>query len=124
MEEQFGLARRVLELFVENAIPVHVLTKSTLVLRDIDILECIARSAGALVSFSLSSADDALSSKFEPGAAPPSERLRAIATLRSRGINAGVFLVPVLPFLTDSAESIEESVGSAAAAGAREVSAT
>jgi len=120
-EERSGLARRVLELFVENAIPVHVLTKSTLVLRDADLLENIARTAGALVSFSISSADDALSSVFEPGAAPPSERLRAIAALRGRGINAGVFLMPVLPFLTDGAESIEESVGSAAAAGAQYV---
>jgi DNA repair photolyase len=100
---------------------VHVLTKSVLVLRDIDILERIARSAGALVSFSLSSADDALSSTFEPGASPPSKRIRAMATLRSRGINAGVFLVPVLPFLTDSAESIEESVRSAEVSGARYV---
>jgi DNA repair photolyase len=121
VEEQFGIARRVLELFAENAFPVHVLTKSTLVLRDIDVLERMARSSGALVSFSLSSANDALSSQFEPGASPPSERLRAVAALRSRGINAGVFLVPVLPFLTDSAESIEESVASAASAGARYV---
>jgi len=117
-ERHYSLARRVLELFAENAIPVHVLTKSTLVLRDADILERIARSAGALVSFSLSSADDELSSVFEPGAAPPSERLRAVAALRSRGINAGVFLVPVLPFLTDSAQSLDESVAAAAAAGA------
>jgi hypothetical protein len=96
LREHYGLARRVLELFAENAVPVHVLTKSTLVLRDVDLLERIARTAGALVSFSISSSDDALSSIFEPRAAPPSERLRAISVLRSRGINAGAFLVPTL----------------------------
>jgi DNA repair photolyase len=120
-EERYGLARRVLELFAEKAIPVHVLTKSTLVLRDVDLLERIARTAGALVSFSISSADDALASIFEPSAAPPSQRLRAISVLRGRGINSGAFLVPVLPFLTDSAESIEASVAAAVAAGAQYV---
>ena len=117
-EERCGLTRRVLELFAENGVPVHVLTKSTLVLRDADILERIAKTAGALVSFSISSADDPLSAIFEPGASPPSERFAAIAALRSRGINSGVFLVPVLPFLTDTAEMIEESVAAAARAGA------
>jgi DNA repair photolyase len=117
-EKTHGLARSVLELLAESSLPVHVLTKSTLVLRDADLLERIARSAGALVSFSLSSADDALSAVFEPGASPPSERLRAISSLRSRGINAGVFLVPVLPFLTDDERSLDESVSAAASAEA------
>jgi DNA repair photolyase len=70
------------------------------------------------VSFSISSADDALSAVFEPGASLPSERLGAIAALRSRGINSGVFLVPVLPLLTDTAAMIEESVAAAKRAGA------
>jgi DNA repair photolyase len=117
-EKVHGLARCVLELLAESSLPVHVLTKSTLVLRDTDLLERIARTAGALVSFSLSSADDSLSAVFEPGASPPSERLRAISSLRSRGINTGVFLVPVLPFLTDDEQSLETSVAAAAAAGA------
>jgi DNA repair photolyase len=117
-EMHYGLARSVLELFAEHAIPVHVLTKSTLVMRDVDVLQRIARSAGALVSFSLSSADDSLSSIFEPGAAAPSERLRALEALRNHGINAGVFLVPVLPFITDGAESLDASVAAAASAGA------
>jgi DNA repair photolyase len=114
----FRLARQALELFAENSVPVHVLTKSTLVLRDLDLLERISRSAGALVSFSLSSVDDEISAVFEPGASPPSQRLSTITALRDRGINAGVFLVPVLPFLTDDAESLDRSVSAAAAAGA------
>jgi DNA repair photolyase len=117
-EQEFGIARRVLELFAENAVPVHVLTKSALVLRDADLLENISRSAGALVSFSFSSADDSISSAFEPYASTPSERLQAIAKLRQKGINAGVFLMPALPFLTDSPEMMEMSIAAAAAAGA------
>jgi DNA repair photolyase len=120
-EARYGIARRTLELFAELEIPVHVLTKSTLVLRDADLLERIARTAGALVSFSLSSADDTLSRIFEPGAAPPSERLSALAALKDRGIAGGVFLMPVIPCVTDSAGQIEATVAAAVTAGARYV---
>jgi DNA repair photolyase len=116
-ESRYGLARDVLELLAEHAVPVHILTKSTLVLRDVDIIGRIAATAGALVSFSLSSADNAISAAMEPGAPPPSERLRAIEILRNRGISAGVFLMPVLPFLTDSAQALDRSVAAAASAG-------
>jgi hypothetical protein len=110
-EARYGLARKTLELLEELSLPVHVLTKSCLVLRDADVLERIARRAGALVSFSLSSADDALAAVFEPGASPPSQRLRALAELGRRGIDGGVFLMPV----------IGETVEAAARAGARYV---
>ena len=121
VEARYRIARQTLELLAELQIPVHVLTKSALVLRDADVLERIARTAGALVSFSLSSADDELSAVFEPGAAPPSERLRALAALKDRGIAGGVFLMPVIPFVTDSARHIEATVAAAVAAGARYV---
>ena len=121
VEARYRIARQTLELFAELKVPVHVLTKSALVLRDADVLERIARTAGALVSFSLSSADDELSAVFEPGAPPPSERLRALATLKERGIPGGVFLMPVIPFVTDSQRHIEETVAAAVSAGARYV---
>ena len=118
VEAARGLARSVLELFAERAVAVHILTKSTLVLRDADLIQRIAQSAGALVSFSLSSTDDEISAVLEPGASPPSERLRAVTALRNKGINTGVFLMPVLPFLSDSAQALDRSVGAAASAGA------
>ena len=121
VEARYGIARQTLELFAELKIPVHVLTKSALVLRDADVLERIARSAGALVSFSLSSADDNLSEVLEPGATPPSERLRALAMLKDCGIAGGVFLMPVIPFVADSERHIEATVAAAVSAGARYV---
>jgi DNA repair photolyase len=120
-EMRFGMARKVLQLLAAHALPVHVLTKSDLVLRDIDLLKRIDDAAGALVSFSLSSVDDTLCSALEPGASPPSRRLGAIASLRRAGIHAGVFLMPVIPFLTDTTECIEESVRAAKNAGAEYV---
>ena len=115
------MARQVLELLAARGIPVHVLTKSSLVLRDADLLERLAGSAGALVSFSISTADDALGALLEPGASPPSARLCALSELRSRGINGGVFLMPVIPFLSDSPGQIDQSVAAAARAGAQYV---
>ncbi len=118
LEERRRLARGALEILDAHGLPVHVLTKSTLVLRDTDILEKINRRSRALVSFSISSVRDEVCSAFEPGAPPASARLEALAALRARGIPCGVFLLPVIPFVTDSWACIEESVRAAAAAGA------
>ncbi len=117
-EEEYRLSRGALELLLERGLPVHILTKSTLVLRDLDLLERINASSRAAVSFSISSSDDAVSAVFEPGVPPPSQRLEALRELRSRGIPGGVFLMPVIPFVTDSAEMIDASVGCAKDAGA------
>ena len=121
MEAVSGVARAVLGLLAERALPVHVLTKSDLVLRDIELLKRIDASAGALVSFSISSADDALSAIIEPGAPSPSRRLRALTALRREGLHAGIFLMPVIPFLTDTEECIAASVRAARDAGAEYV---
>jgi DNA repair photolyase len=118
-EERRGLARRTLELLETLSVPVHVLTKSTLVLRDADILGRMAASGKAIVSFSLSSSDDATSAVFEPGASPPSGRLRALETLASKGIPGGIFLLPVIPRLTDTPAMVDATLRAAGSAGAR-----
>jgi DNA repair photolyase len=120
-EKGLRITRQVLELLAAHGIPVHILTKSSLVLRDADLLEQLARSAGALVSFSISTADDRMGALLEPGASPPSERLRALSEMRRRGINGGIFLMPVIPFLSDSAEQIDQSVAAAGGAEAQYV---
>jgi DNA repair photolyase len=118
-EERCGLARRTLELLETLAVPVHVLTKSTLVLRDADILARMAAAGRAIVSFSLSSADDGVSAVFEPGVPAPSQRLRALESLAARGIPGGIFLMPVIPHVTDSRAMIDDALRAAAGAGAR-----
>ena len=120
-ESRYGMARKVLHLLAQRALPVHVLTKSALVLRDADVLAEIDAAAGALVSFSLSSVDDALCGVLEPGAACPARRLGALTALRSSGIHGGVFLMPVIPFLTDTEECMAASVRAAKEAGAEYV---
>jgi len=119
LEKKYELARGVLKLCVRFRIPVHILTKSTLVLRDLDLLREINRETRALVSVSISTLDPAQAAIVEPGAPPPRERLAMFEEFRAAGIACGVFLLPVLPFLSDTPAAIEESIAASARAGAR-----
>lgn len=110
IEKSYQLTRKALELMYEYNLPVHMLTKSTLIERDIDILKNINEQNRAIVSFSFSSVNDKISSIFEPGVPPPSERLKTLAFFKSEGIPCGMFLLPVIPFITDKPELMEESV--------------
>ena len=110
IEKSYQLTRKALELMYEYNLPVHMLTKSTLIERDIDILKKINEKNRAIVSFSFSSVNDKISSIFEPGVPPPSERLKTLAFFKSEGIPCGMFLLPVIPFITDKQELMEESV--------------
>jgi len=110
VEKKYQLTRRTLHLLYEYKWPVHILTKSTFVERDIDILKKINQRNKAIVSFSFSSVDDEISSVFEPNIPPPSERLGTLAFFRKEGISCGMFLLPLIPFVTDTPELIEETV--------------
>ena len=82
IEEKYKLTRQALELFYEKRFPVHILTKSTLVERDIDIIKKINEQSRAIVSFSFSSVNDEISSIFEPGVPAPSARLKTLAKFK------------------------------------------
>ena len=110
VEENYQLSRKALQLICEKNFPVHVLTKSTLVTKDIDLLKKINEKRRAIVSFSFSSVDDIISADYEPGVPPPSERLETLDWFRKEGIATGMFLLPVLPFITDTARLMEEAV--------------
>lgn len=110
IEEKYQLSRRALELVDEYNFPVHVLTKSTLVKRDIDILKKINRKSRAIVSFSFSSVNDEISAIFEPGVPSPSERLKILTFFKNEGIACGMFLLPVIPFITDTPELMEDTI--------------
>ncbi|GAI64688.1 unnamed protein product [marine sediment metagenome] len=78
IEKTYQLSRKVLELMGEYNFPIHILTKSTLIKRDIDILKKINRKSKTIVSLSFSSVDDKISAIFEPGVPLPSERLKTL----------------------------------------------
>ena len=116
-EAERRLTRGALQIISAAKFPVHIITKSDLVLRDADILQEIQRVYAA-VSFTITSVDDGLSKKLEPGAPVSSRRFAALKALRANGITAGVTMMPILPFIEDSDENIRALVGMAGEAGA------
>ncbi|MEJ2758040.1 MAG: radical SAM protein [Anaerolineales bacterium] len=117
LERRYNLTGRALQVIANNRFPVHVLTKSDLVTKDIDTLEDIRR-VFATVSFTVTAGDDDLGRKVEPGAPPVSRRFAAMRRLAERGINTGVLLMPVLPFIEDTRENIAQIVEQAVDSGA------
>jgi DNA repair photolyase len=117
VEQEYELTRRALQVIAGYHLPVHMLTKSTLIERDIDILKRINEETRAIASFSFSSVDDDISRIVEPGVPSPSRRLKTIERFKNEGIACGMFLLPVIPFITDTAELIEDAVSKAKDAG-------
>ncbi len=118
-EKELELTRHAMELVDAFGFGMAVATKSDLMLRDMDILESIKEHSPVLCKVTVTTADDALAKKIEPGVSLPSRRLDMIARLGGRGIFAGILLMPVLPFLEDDKEHILAVVRSAHEAGAR-----
>ena len=113
LEKEVGLTRAALEAIARYGFGVHVVTKSDLVLRDIPILQRIGRSSPAAVSLTLTTIDDDLAGRIEPGAPPTSARLRALAELSKAGVETRVALMPVLPFIADMRDNVT-ALGAAA----------
>jgi DNA repair photolyase len=117
LEAMRNLTGQALELIAEHHFSVHILTKNALVLRDLDILKRISQTYAA-VSFTVTTADDELGKKLEPGASRVSERFAAMHALASNGILTGVTMMPILPFIEDNEENVRAIVAQAHAAGA------
>jgi len=110
IEEKYRITRRALDMMYEFKLPVSILTKSTLIERDLDVIKQINENSRAIVSMSFSSVDDKISSVFEPGVPPPSQRLETLEKFKKEGIACGMFLMPVIPFITDKPKYLDESL--------------
>ncbi len=119
LELQLGLTRRCLELIERYGFGATVLTKSTRVLRDLDLLQRINRQTKAVVQMTLTTFDDVLCRIVEPNVEPTSERLAALRTLHEAGIPTVVWLTPILPFLNDTEENLRGLLDGCAEAGVR-----
>jgi DNA repair photolyase len=117
-EGRYRLTRRVLEALREFRNPASITTKSTLVLRDLDLLADLQRVAGVTVYVTVTTLDPQLWRLIEPGTPPPRQRLSALRRLREAGVPAGVFMMPILPGITDSVDSIDDIAAAAAELGA------
>lgn len=118
-EEELGLTRRALEIIADCRFGADINTKSPFVTRDIDVLTRVARARSANIRFTITTADDDLARTLEPCAPAPSERFAAMKEVSSCGLFTGVMLTPLIPFVTDTRENIEEIVELAHENGAR-----
>lgn len=119
LELQLGLTRRCLEIIERYGFGVSVLTKSTRVLRDLDLLKAINRKTKAVVQMTLTTYDDDLCRILEPNVETTSERARALRILRDEGIPTLVWLTPILPFINDTEENIRGLLGLCTEAGVK-----
>lgn len=118
IEHKYQLTRRSLEVIAQQHFPVHIITKSNMVERDVDLLQEINRTYAA-VSFTITTTDDELAKKIEPGAPVPSKRLQAMKRLADAGVYVGVTMMPILPFITDTAQNIQKIIQMAREHGAQ-----
>jgi DNA repair photolyase len=117
-ETEYRLTRRVLDLLSQHSFPLHLLTKSALIERDLDLLTRVGEKNRVIISFSFSTADDRKAAFLEPGASPPSERLRVIEKVRTAGLHSGVYMMPVVPCISDDEKTMEETLRAITNAGA------
>ena len=119
LEGERRLTRGALQLLRRYGFGVMIPTKSELIARDADVLGDLARSQYCCVAFSITSAEDQLAALLEPGAPSPTRRWAALRVLADAGVTAGVWLNPMLPFLTDTEDNLREVVRRTAQAGGR-----
>jgi len=117
LEAEVNLTGRALQVIARFGFPVHVITKSDLVLKDLDTL-CEINRTYAAVSLTVTTADDTLAKKVEPGAPLVSQRLKAMQVLAAHGIHTGIVMMPVLPFVEDTEDNVAAIVRQAHKHGA------
>ena len=117
IERERKITRRILEVLSRCNHPCSIVTKSSLVLRDLDILGPMAARGLVCVMLSVTTLDRSLARRMEPRAATPARRLEAVKGLSGAGVPVGVMVAPIIPALTD--HEIEPILEAAAAAGAR-----
>ncbi len=118
LEKEYELTRQALKLILKYKFPVHMITKSDLIIRDFDLLQEINKTAqlpkdlqlmipgGTIISFSFSFLQDHLAKIFEPGATPPSRRLAAVKSAVEANFLTGISMMPLLPFISDTTDNL------------------
>jgi DNA repair photolyase len=117
-EGRYRLTRGVLEALRDYANPCSVLTKSPLLLRDLDLFVELASTAGFSANLSIGTLDEEVWRRSEPGTPHPKARMAAVKQLVAAGIPCGILMAPILPGISDSPEQLRAVVRAAADAGA------
>src|SRR5690606_13353163 len=118
IEKKYELTRQALEVILKHKFPVHIITKSDLVERDIDLLKQIEKQAilpadlaemkrGTIISFSFSTLQEEVGNIFEPGAPPPSVRLKTVQKMIANNFLTGISFMPLLPYISATTEHLD-----------------
>ncbi|MFH0864112.1 MAG: radical SAM protein [Candidatus Gottesmanbacteria bacterium] len=129
IEKELKITRKLLKVILKYKFPLEIATKSTLVLRDFDVLREIDKQAilpdelskidhGVIITCSISTLDEKLARILEPGAPSPRERMETIKKCKQKGFFVGINYIPVLPFISESDKQIEIMVKTAKDYGA------
>lgn len=116
-EGRYKLTRGVIEVLGDFQNPLSMLTKSTMILRDLDLYERLNKVAPLTISMSVGMLDERVRRVVEPGTPPGRRRIEILARLADAGIRTGVLVAPILPGLTDDDEHLEEVLAACAEAG-------
>jgi DNA repair photolyase len=120
-EGRYRLMRGVLEALRDARNPFSILTKGSLILRDVELLRQCAEVADVGTNVSVGFVDRQLWRAVEPGTPPPQKRLEVCRTLNDAGIQCGVLMAPIIPFLSDSDDQLRATVEAIAEAGATHI---
>lgn len=120
-EGKYALMPSVIRALAGSGTPFSILTKGSLMRRDLDLIAEAATVVPVTLAMSIAVYDDELQQSIEPGTPSTKARLATVTAVRDRGLECQVFLMPILPLLTDTAEHLDRALGLAAAAGASSV---
>jgi DNA repair photolyase len=120
-EGRYRLTRGVLEALRDHANPCSILTKSPLLLRDLDLFVELAATAGFTANLSIGTLDEEVWRRSEPGTPHPRARMAAVKRLVEAGVPCGILMAPILPGISDRPEQLRAVVRAAADAGASHV---
>jgi DNA repair photolyase len=121
-EGRYKLMPGIISALTDYRNPFSILTKATLILRDLDLLRAAAAATEVSTAFSIGTLDADAWHRSEPGTPHPRKRIEAVARLNARGIECGVMVAPILPGITDDPKQLREVVRAAIDAGATHVS--
>jgi DNA repair photolyase len=121
-EGRYRLMRGIIEALIDHRNPFSILTKGTLILRDLDLLQRAAEVAPVSAAFSIGTLDEQVWRSTEPGTPHPKARMEATRALTEAGIPTGVLMAPILPGISDRPDQLREVVEAAIDAGATHVS--
>jgi DNA repair photolyase len=120
-EGRYALMPSIIRALAGSGTPFSILTKGSLMRRDLDLIAEASRVVPVSLAMSIAVYDDELQQSIEPGTPSTKARLATVSAVREKGLDCQVFLMPILPLLTDTTEHLDHALGLAAAAGASSI---